>query len=119
MNQMLDYLITKDKDQDDNEEHKYIRRMIKESIRTRDDREFTEEVRRTIESFNCKKAPGTDETIREILLQTLKKFPKLITTIYNEYLKRGCFPKMWKGVQIIPITKPGKENSMDPQNIAP
>ena len=28
--------------------------------------------------------------------------------------KKGCFPKRWKRVKVIPITKPRKEDTMDP-----
>jgi len=34
-------------------------------------------------------------------------------------LKRGFFPKDWKIAKIIPITKPGKEDSSDPSKYRP
>jgi len=34
-------------------------------------------------------------------------------------LKRGYFPKEWKIAKIIPIVKPGKENSLDPSKYHP
>jgi hypothetical protein len=40
--------------------------------------------------------------------------PKTVTSIYNECLKRGYFPKEWKIAEIIMIIKPGKEDSQDP-----
>jgi len=42
-----------------------------------------------------------------------KAFPKL-TSIYNEFLKRGCFPRKCKIGKVVPILKPGKEDSLDP-----
>jgi SOS response regulatory protein OraA/RecX len=45
--------------------------------------------------------------------------PKTVTSIYNEYLKRGYFPKEWKIAKIIPIIKPGKEDSQDPSKYRP
>ena len=36
-----------------------------------------------------------------------------IYTIYNECLRGGRFPKKWKKVKIVLITKPGKENSTE------
>ena len=54
-----------------------------------------------------------------IFLRTFNKFPRLVTTIYNQCLKRGCFPRRWKTTKIIPITKPGKEKSMDPSKYRP
>jgi hypothetical protein len=40
-------------------------------------------------------------------------------TIYNECLIRGTFPKKWKKVKIVPITKPGQENSMEVTKFRP
>jgi hypothetical protein len=34
-------------------------------------------------------------------------------------LKRGNFPKDWKIAKIIPIVKPGKENSLYPSKYRP
>jgi len=49
-----------------------------------------------------------------------KSIPKTVTSIYNECLKRGCFPKKnWKRAKTIPITKPGKEDSSDPSKYRP
>jgi hypothetical protein len=42
-----------------------------------------------------------------------------VTEIYNQCLKKGCFPRRWKTAKIIPIVKPGKENSMEPSKYRP
>jgi len=34
-------------------------------------------------------------------------------------LRKSCFPKKWKKVKIIPITKPGKETSKDVTKFRP
>jgi len=34
--------------------------------------------------------------------------------LYNECLRQGCFPKRWKRVKVVPVTKPGKEDTKDP-----
>jgi len=39
---------------------------------------------------------------------------KLINTLYNECLRQRCFLKRWKRVKVIPIMKPGKEDTTDP-----
>jgi hypothetical protein len=94
--------------------------MIEEPIHTCDDTEFTQgEIKKTIESFNGKKAPGLDGITSGIFLRTFNKFPRLVTALYNQCLKRGCFPRRWKTAKIIPITIPGKENSMDPSSYFP
>jgi len=66
-----------------------------------------------------KKAPGIDGITGGIYLRTFNIFLRLVTTIYNQCLKRGCFPKRWKIAKIIPTIKPGKENSMDPSKYRP
>jgi len=94
--------------------------MIEEPIQTCEDSEFTQgEIKQTIESFNDQKAPGIDGITSGIFLRTFNKFPRLVTAIYNQCLKRGRFPRRWKTAKIIPITKPGKENSMDPSKYRP
>ena len=95
------------------------RKIIEEPIYTRDGAEFTEgAIKQTIASFNRKKAPGTDGIISDIYLRTFNKFPRLVTEIYNQCLKKESFPQRWK-TAIIPTVKPGKENSMEPSKYRP
>jgi hypothetical protein len=70
-----------------------------------------DEVRQIIEGFNPKKAQGPDGMTSDILIIVFKSMPKTVTLIYNKCLKRGYFPKEWKIAKIIPIIKPGKEDS--------
>jgi len=67
-----------------------------------------------IEGFNPRKAPGPDGITSEIFILVFKSIPNTVTSIYNECLKRGCFPQDWKKAKIIPIAKPGKEDNLDP-----
>jgi len=72
-----------------------------------------------IESFNRKKAPGMDGITSDIFLRASNKFPRRLTANYNQCLIRGSFPRRWKRAKIIPIAKPGKEDSMDPFKYRP
>jgi hypothetical protein len=120
MNTMLDHLITVERGEEETYYHKNIRNVTEEPIQTCDDTEFTQgEMKQTIESFNGKKAPGVDRITSGIFLQAFNIFPRVVTAIYNQCLKRGCFPRRWKIAKIIPITKPGKENSMEPSKYHP
>jgi hypothetical protein len=115
---MLDRLIAVDREE--TYYNKNIRKMNEEPIQTCDVIEFTQwEVKQKIESFNGKKAPGLDGITSGIYLLTFNKFPRLVTAIYNQCLKRGRFPRRWKIAKIIQITKPGKENSTDPSKYRP
>jgi hypothetical protein len=106
---IAEYLIPEDNPQDDTEYHKHIRRQMEHPQKTNDDRDFNQdEVRRTIESFNPKKAPGLEGITSDILTLVFKSIPKTTTSIYNECLKKGYFPTEWKTAKIITTVKPGK-----------
>jgi len=82
------------------------------TVNTPDDREFTlAEIRNAVESMNNKKALGEDGITGEIFKQEFETFPKYITAMYNGCLRKGVFPKRWKRAKLIPIVKPGKEDS--------
>ena len=82
---------------------------------TADNREFTrDEIGNAIYAINCKKAPRKDGITCDIFQHAYKQFPNLVNTLYNKCLRQGCFPKRWKRVKVIPITKPDKEDATDP-----
>jgi hypothetical protein len=69
--------------------------------------------------LNPRIAPGPDGITSDILTLVFKSIPKTVTSTYNECLKRGYFPREWKIAKIIPIIKPGKEDSQDPSKYRP
>jgi hypothetical protein len=90
---MLDYLISKGEEDNDSDYHKTNRKLTETPIQTADDRECTpEEIRTTIEAVNNNKAPGEDGITSGIFQRAYKQFPSLINTLYNDYLRHGCFP---------------------------
>jgi hypothetical protein len=112
---MAEQLIPEDNPKEDTDHHKNIRRLTEQPIETIDNRDFSqEEVRQVIEGFNPRKAPGPGGITSDILTLIFKSIPKTVTSICNECLKRGYFPKQWKIAKIIPIIKPGKKNSLGP-----
>jgi ribonuclease HI len=117
---MAEHLIPKDDETEDTEYHKKLRIQVKEPIQTVEDREYTtEEVKNAIAELKHKKAPGEDNITEEIYQRVYYQFPKFVYTLYNECLRRGQFPRQWKKVNIIPIIKPGKENSTDVTKFRP
>ena len=72
-----------------------------------------------IDAIHCRKAPGEDGITSDIFQRAYKQFPNLINTLYNECLRQGCFPKRWKGVKLIPITRSRKEDTMKPSKFRP
>ena len=117
---MLEYLISKDEEDNNSDYHNTIRTLTETPIQTADDREYTlEEIGMAIEAINSKKAPGENGITSDIFQHSYKQFPNLINTLYNECLRQECFLKKWKRVKVIPITKLAKEDKMDPSKFRP
>ena len=110
----MDTFAPEDNRRDDNDYHKLVRALTKQPANTADDREFTiEEISNIIASMNNNKAPGEDGITGVIYNHAFKMVLTFITAIYNGCLKQGIFPTKWKKAKLIPIIKPGKENSYD------
>ena len=110
---MMDTFAPEDNERDDNDYHKHVRAQALLPTHMADDREFTtEEKRITVESMK-KKAPGDDGITGDIYNYAFKTLPKFLTAMYNGCLKHGIFRTRWKTAKLIPVTKPGKENSYD------
>jgi len=60
-----------------------------------------------------KKVPGEVGFTGDIYNHTFKILLKFITVMYNVCLRDGVFPKRWKRAKLIPIIKPGKEDSYE------
>jgi hypothetical protein len=76
---MLDYLITKDEEDNDLVYHKIIRKLTERPIQTTDDREYKpEEIWNAIDAINCKKAPGENRITSDIFQRAYKQFPNFI-----------------------------------------
>ena len=61
--------------------------------------------------MNNRKAPGEDGITGDNLYQAFKTLPKSMTALYNGCLRKGIFPTRLKTALLIPIIKPGKENT--------
>jgi hypothetical protein len=61
-----------------------------------------------LEKFDPWKTPG-DVLNSEVLLLAFRSLPIFFTEVYNEFLRRGHFPKLWKRSIMQPIVKSGKE----------
>ena len=117
---MLEHFTPEDKEEEDNDYHKIARSRAREPVDTADDKCFTvEETRRVITSMDNKKAPGIDGITGEVYKSVFEILPEYLTAMYNSCLNRGIFPKRWKTAKMIPIVKPGKENSDEPSKFRP
>jgi len=112
---MLYYLIPKDEENDDSDYHNTIIAQRERPIHTADHRKYSpEEIRTAIEAINSKKVPRGDGITNEILQRAYGQLPNFFHTLYHQCLRQGGFPKIWKRVKVIPIMKPGKEDTKDP-----
>lgn len=66
-----------------------------------------------------RKAPGEDGITADIYKSVYQILPKFTTAMYNGCLREGVFPQIWKMAKIIPITKPGKEDSYEVSKYRP
>ena len=114
MRYMIETFTPEDKEETDNAGHKLIRAAMKVPITTEDDIPFTtKEIKEAIKGMDKTKAPGEDGITSDILKCAFSLLPLSTTALYNGCLRAACFPKRWKRAIIIPIIKPGKENSND------
>jgi len=75
----------------------------------------TNEVLKIIQNeLKANKAPGYDLITGKLLKKLPHKAVRHITIIYNAILRLNYFPDQWKVVQIILISKPGK----DPEEVS-
>ena len=111
INRLMDHFVHEDNEYGKEAHHKRARLQVMEPVHTAENVAFTtQEIQAVLEKFEPRKAPpGEDALNGEILLHTFRSFPTFFTEIYNEWLKRGQFPKQWNRSTILPIVKPGKE----------
>ena len=117
---MIEQFAPEDNHNDDSDIHKQARILSQEPVDMEDDKDFTaEEIRNAVASMGHKKVPREDGITGEIYKCTFEFLPNYITALYNGCLRRGVFPTRWKRAILIPITKPGKENSDDISKFRP
>jgi hypothetical protein len=101
---------------EDNLHHKNIRKATVEPIQTDDDAEFTQEEKKNTIQLQSEESTWTRWHHRRNLSPNV---PRIIATIYNQCLKRGCSPKRWRIAKVIRVTKPAKENSLETSKYRP
>jgi len=117
---MLEHFTPDDKKEDDTELHKLARDQALEPADTDDDIDFTVEVsRNAVASMDKKKPPNEDGITGEVYKNAFEVFPIYITAMYNGFMRSGVFPKRRKTAKLIPILKPGKENSDEVSKFRP
>lgn len=117
---MLEYFVPEDDQSQDTEYHKLIRSQTLRPNETVDDVAFTQtEIDNIIKNLPADKTPGENGVTGKLLRRVHSIFPNYLTALYNSCLKNACFPRLWKRAKILPIVKPGKENSMEVSKFRP
>jgi len=120
LNAIMDSFIPTDSDSGDTEAQKELRESCSTPPNTEDDCLFTPaEIKAAIIRFKPNKSPGEDGISSEILMKVFQMFPQFFTSVYNACLKNSYFPNEWKKAIVIPIAKPGKEDSTLPSKFRP
>jgi hypothetical protein len=94
---MLEHFAPDDREDNDSELHRKIRKESQETPDTADDKAFTkEEIAADLKKFNTKMSPGGDGLTSDILIRAFQVFPMFFTQLQNVCVREGCFPKQWK-----------------------
>lgn len=78
----------------------------------------TEEVSKAISDLQNNKAPGPDKIANKVLKQLDENNKKFLTHLFNECLKKTCYPSQWKEAEVICLPKPGKNHKI-PESYRP
>lgn len=113
-----------DDSSEDNETHKAIRAEVETLGNTMDedlnDPPFTvEELNRTINGFNPKKAPGPDGFTADICCRAITAEKEVFLEILNKCLALSCFPSPWKEAAVVVLRKPGRSDYTQAKSYRP
>ncbi|KAJ2939998.1 hypothetical protein O0L34_g14030 [Tuta absoluta] len=113
-----------DLEEDDNPLHRDIRTRASTVNKTPSDEQndppFTAtELCAALDSFNPKKAPGSDGFTSDICSNVIKSDPKFFLAILNKCLDLNYFPAIWKKATVIVLRKPGKDTYTNPKSYRP
>lgn len=70
-------------------------------------------------NLNIKKAPGPDKLNNKIIEEVFKANKDLLLAVYNKCFFLQCFPKPWKGANVIFIDKKPEINNKTASNYRP
>ena len=109
---ILEYLLIQENGED-NPHHKTIRWAID------DDAVYPRRIKKQNRDFQLQESSRTRWHQSRIYLRVFNIFLRIITTIYNQCLKQGYFPKWWKIAKVIRAKKTGKRKEHRSVQIPP
>ncbi|CAH2224153.1 jg8977 [Pararge aegeria aegeria] len=113
-----------DREDEDNLEHRRTRDLAKQvnvfSQNEPLDPPFTSvEVKSVIDSFNPKKAPGSDGLTADICKYAITWSLEMYLTLANKCLEISHFPTIWKEATVVVLQKQGREDYTNPKSYRP
>lgn len=121
---LVETFYPEDNNEADNADHQEIRRMADQvnvwgHVENHDPPFTLEEVETVVNSFNSKKAPGSDGLISDICRHVITQAPELYLALANKCLEHSHFPNAWKKATVVVLRKPGKESYTVPKSYRP
>ena len=117
---LLKHFFPPDDRGNDSDHHARIRESAREAEGGSDDLPITAaEINRAINRMNPKKAPGRDGLTADIIKKAFQAHPEALINIFNDCLRTGTFPDIWKIQTVKLIPKPNKTELTDPSSFRP
>lgn len=113
-----------DETKGDNEDHCQTRAAAEQVNRlvhneTHDPQFTSVELKAAANSFNLKKAPGSDGLTADICQHAIKNDRGVFLALANKCLELSHFPIVWKEATVIVLRKPNKKSYTDPKSYRP
>ena len=107
-------------DGEDAEIHREVREKAGLTSTGTPDPPFTEdEIKEGLHTMNPNRAPGHDNLTSDICAAVFEHYPEYITSLMNEFLEKGEFPKIWKEARVRILQKPGKSDYSELSSLRP
>jgi len=79
----------------------------------------SEEVRKAIWRMSTRKAPGEDGITALILRKAWTSIHQVVTSLFDDLLEAGYFPKLWRTADVVTILKGTDKKREDPKSFRP
>jgi len=117
---LLQQLLPDDNPEEDNPDHRELRRTFLEDIQIVQAPPFlAEELDEALGSTNPNKAPGPDGISPNVLIKAQDVLRKDLLKVYNTCLEKNTFPKDWKKGEIVTISKGAGKDPKEPKSYRP
>lgn len=125
--QTMELIFTKlfpdDSEDNDNEEHSRMRQEVRQPPEAGEEQELptitNEEIKAALKSLKANKAPGPDGIKNEIYKSLAEFWAPYLAKLYNECLRQGRYPEIWKKANLIILYKGQDKPKTNPKSYRP